>query len=117
MRRFVILEHDHPHLHWDLMIEWGGHLKTWRLSAPPTRHESVRAEPLADHRLMYLDYEGPVSGGRGQVIRWDSGHVVEVLQEVGAWSLQLSGRRLNGTIRLQTTVDGTMICTYSDSAS
>ncbi|MCX7701685.1 MAG: hypothetical protein N2039_12485 [Gemmataceae bacterium] len=117
MRRYVILEHDHPHLHWDLMIEWGGHLKTWRLSAPPTRNESVPAEALADHRLMYLDYEGPVSGGRGHVIRWDSGHVTEVQQDEGALSFRLSGRRLNGTICLQSTADGAVICTYSDSAS
>src|SRR5437879_2020084 len=34
MRRFVILEHDHPQLHWDLMLEAGPALRTWRLSAP-----------------------------------------------------------------------------------
>ena len=29
------------------------------------------AEALGDHRLDYLDYEGPVSGDRGLVSRWD----------------------------------------------
>jgi hypothetical protein len=33
----------------------------------------VRAEPNADHRALYLDYEGPVSGDRGTVTRYDAG--------------------------------------------
>ena len=35
MPRFVILEHDHPVVHWDLMLEAGEALRTWRLAAPP----------------------------------------------------------------------------------
>ena len=31
------------------------------------------AEVLPDHRLAYLDYEGPISGDRGSVTRWDRG--------------------------------------------
>jgi len=73
MPRFVILEHDHPHLHWDLMLEAGGVLKTWRLAKPPVELGPILAEPLGDHRIAYLDYEGPVSGGRGTVTRWDAG--------------------------------------------
>ena len=34
MPRFVILEHDHPSLHWDFILEVGEVLWTWRLSAP-----------------------------------------------------------------------------------
>ena len=37
MPRFVILEHDHPRLHWDLMLQTGDALRTWRLASPPTR--------------------------------------------------------------------------------
>lgn len=74
MPRFVILEHDHPELHWDLMLETGDVLRTWRLAEPPTAiGQSIRAIPIADHRTMYLDYEGPVSGNRGTVNRWDAG--------------------------------------------
>ena len=29
---------------------------------------------LADHRREYLEYEGPVSGGRGNVTRIHQGH-------------------------------------------
>ena len=64
MPRFVILEHDHPVLHWDLMLEAGDVLQTWRLANPPTPGCAIDATALPDHRLTYLDYEGPVSGNR-----------------------------------------------------
>src|SRR5947209_8228766 len=74
MPRFVILEHDHPTLHWDLMLETGPVLKTWRLGKPPElAGERIEMMPIGDHRLFYLDYEGHVSGGRGTVRRWDRG--------------------------------------------
>lgn len=73
MPRYVILTHDHPFLHWDLMLEDAGVLRTWRLLEEPAAGRTVRAERLADHRLAYLDYEGPVSGGRGNVAQWDHG--------------------------------------------
>jgi hypothetical protein len=69
MPRFVILEHDHPELHWDFMLEAGAVLRTWRLAAPPALGQVVAAAASFDHRLLYLDYEGPVSGGRGTVRR------------------------------------------------
>jgi hypothetical protein len=73
MPRYVILTHDHPFPHWDFMLEDGSVLRTWRLLAQPAAGQIVRAEKLPDHRLAYLDYEGPVSGGRGVVARWDYG--------------------------------------------
>ena len=71
--RFVILEHDHPFLHWDLLLEDGEVLKSWRLLHFPKIGFSIPAERMPDHRLMYLDYEGPVSGNRGTVKRFASG--------------------------------------------
>jgi hypothetical protein len=38
---------------------------------PPAAGTTI--ERIADHRRSYLDYEGPVSGNRGQVIRVESG--------------------------------------------
>lgn len=71
--RFVILTHDNPFLHWDLMLESEGVLRTWRLLAEPEPDVVIGAEPLPDHRLAYLDYEGPVSEERGTVEQWDRG--------------------------------------------
>ena len=74
MPRFVILEHQGPRgLHWDLMLQAGEVLATWALAEPPAPGATIAAAALADHRPFYLDYEGPLSGGRGMVTRWDHG--------------------------------------------
>ena len=73
MARFVILEHDWPALHWDLLLEAGGVLRAWRLLAEPGPGRSVPTEANFDHRLIYLDCEGPLTGDRGSVKRWDVG--------------------------------------------
>lgn len=102
MPRFVILEHDHPERHWDLMLEDGAALRTWRLSGPPGEGP-VSAEPSFDHRLMYLDYEGPVSGGRGRVVRWDGGTFAWRGREEGLVVVALAGQRGRGVLRLERT--------------
>ncbi|GBD36867.1 Multifunctional non-homologous end joining DNA repair protein LigD [bacterium HR36] len=71
--RFVLLYHTWPQPHYDLMLEWQGVLKTWRLPIIPEPGLSLTMESLGDHRLAYLDYEGPVSGNRGEVKRIDRG--------------------------------------------
>ena len=97
MPRFVVLEHDHPVLHWDLMLEAGEVLRTWRLAqAPNDEASAIVAEPLLDHRRAYLDYEGPVSGNRGSVKRWDAGEFVNV----GPDTWRFTGQRLRGVARI-----------------
>ena len=72
MPRFAILEHYWPTRHWDFFLESGAVLRAWRLLAEPAAGTSVPSEPNAEHRRLYLDYEGPVNGGRGHVARWDA---------------------------------------------
>jgi hypothetical protein len=100
MPRFVILEHDHPTLHWDLMLEWGDVLRTWRLAEAPTGPGSVNAEPSFDHRLHYLDYEGPVSGNRGSVHRWDHGVYRLEEEQEDRLIVWFEGGRLQGRVLL-----------------
>ena len=68
-RRFVIQKHTTGGAsHYDLMLEAGGALATWRLRRLPTVMKpggSMPAQALPDHRLAYLSYEGEISGGRG----------------------------------------------------
>jgi hypothetical protein len=71
--RFVILEHDHPFLHWDFMLDNGQTLDTWRLLNYPQQGTDIPAEELPQHRQHYLDYEGPISNDRGTVTRIASG--------------------------------------------
>jgi len=74
--RYVILHHtgiERPH--YDLMLELsaGSELSTWRLPHWPP-HPGDQFIPLAKHRRDYLEYQGPVSGNRGQVKRVAAGH-------------------------------------------
>jgi len=69
--QFVVLRHTGvPTPHFDVMLERapGEALLTWRAPSWPMPVLTVLT-PLDDHRAVYLDYEGPVSGGRGQVQR------------------------------------------------
>ena len=101
MPRFVILEHDHPMRHWDLMLESGTILRTWRLPAFPRSGETIAAEATFDHRLVYLDYEGPISGGRGRVIRRESGTFAWQTQAVDRVVVRVDGEQLRGVLRLE----------------
>lgn len=100
MPRFVILIHDHPHLHWDFMLESDGALRTWRLESPPEPGREIPAEPLADHRIAYLDYEGPVSGNRGEVRRWDAGTYEVVSETAAELAVTLRGSKVRGRATL-----------------
>lgn len=110
MRQYVILRHDFPELHWDLMLENEGVLQTWRLNSPPTLdHASdessidLIAEALPDHRLAYLEYEGPVSGDRGEVSRWDRGTFSLLEQSDQLIVALLTGDELAGRVTLEKT--------------
>lgn len=104
MPRFVVLEHDWPARHWDLLLEAGPVLRAWRLLADPAG-EPVPAEPNFDHRLLYLDYEGPVAGDRGTVRRWDVGTFEGDIRGP-EWRVRLAGRRLAGIAILSRVGDG-----------
>lgn len=106
MSRFVILIHDHPCVHWDLLVQRGEMLRSWRLLESPERWRSaaesivLSAESIDDHRLLYLDYEGSVSRERGHVVRWDHGQVEWLAESESSIRLRLSGSRLIGELTL-----------------
>ena len=105
MPRFVILRHECPTdyvrpSHWDLMVEQGGVLRTWAMQSLPVAGATLEVEALADHRLDYLDYEGPVAGDRGSVQRWDAGTYDVEHEETGRLAIRVAGRQLQGIITL-----------------
>jgi DNA polymerase Ligase (LigD) len=102
MPRFAILGHDHPAPHWDLFFEDGPVLRSWRLLGDLAPGIAVPAEATADHRLLYLDYEGPVSGGRGQVTRVDAGTFEWQSHTSDCSIVRLSGQRFVGRLTLET---------------
>jgi len=112
--RYVILEHNYPERHWDLMLECGDVLRTWRLAAPPRPGRPVRAQTSLDHRLLYLDYEGPVSKGRGRVVRWDSGAFAWLADESERVLLRLQGERCRGAAELRRVTPDEWSVTFSE---
>jgi len=101
MPRYVILTHDFPTLHWDFLVECGEALKSWRLPETPRAGHCLSAQALDDHRMLYLDYEGPVSGDRGTVVRWDHGQCTWLASDApDTLRLQLRGHRLRGCVEL-----------------
>jgi len=119
MPRFVLLRHECPigyekPSHWDLMLEANELLQTWELRQLPAAWvhalgdatdlpacASVLAIRLADHRLAYLDYEGPISGNRGTVRRCDGGTYEIVGQDDRLLQVSLSGNFLQGAVHLR----------------
>ena len=102
MPRFVILRHDSPRgVHYDLMLEVGDALKTWALPQPPEAGVEMTCDALPDHRLAYLDYEGPISGERGSVTRWDRGTCRIIEQSDTQWIVEFRGEKLVGRVTLK----------------
>src|SRR4051794_38131373 len=111
MPRYVILQHEkpaapRPGTHWDFMLEHDGVLRTWALSHEPQIGAEIAADQLPDHRLFYLDYEGPVSDGRGTVAQWDCGQYEMITIADNRLAIRLSGRRLNCTVDLLRAASG-----------
>ena len=128
MPRFVLLFHECPPdyerpSHWDFMLEFGPALRTWTLRELPAAwraaHDTtaslpwkcpplalgdcVDAEQLADHRLEYLSFEGPLSLERGRVFRVESGDFRVPAAEgnaAGCLQVEVSGGLLRGIVTL-----------------
>ncbi len=100
------------------MLEQNGVLATWQLTTLPAawhhflklaaiqENDTVLAIRLADHRLAYLDYEGPISGNRGEVYRIEEGTFEIEQQSKESLRVVLVGKKLRGVVQLtQTTND------------
>ena len=59
------------------------------------------AEALPDHRIAYLEYEGPVSGDRGEVRRWDRGSLTLLELNDDSLVALLTGEELAGRVTLK----------------
>lgn len=103
--RFVILRHELPAedargSHWDFMLQWGESLRTWAFEELPGEATAANCRALADHRLAYLDYEGPVSGNRGTVARFDRGEFELRSETAERLRMELHGEKLKGRLTL-----------------
>lgn len=110
----MVLRHTLPDgsSHFDWLIDRPGapRVPTFRCDASPASAEAFDADRLPDHRRIYLEYEGPISGDRGRVDRVASGRVLEaalddaaprVRCDFGAGPVVLEGRAVPGGNRLR----------------
>ena len=98
--RYVVLSHGGvPEPHFDLMFETdpGGMLLTWRTLVWPITEETALVR-LGEHRRDYLDYEGPLTDGRGYVNRIAGGNCTVTWTTRHDFTLRLADRN---TLRLQ----------------
>jgi hypothetical protein len=115
--------------HCDLMLEADGSLRTWAITELPcswratlgaiagsnrregkapaepaaiafTSEQALIAERLADHRLAYLVYEGPISNNRGTVRRLDFGTYSTIEEFADRWIVNLAGHSIRGRLSL-----------------
>lgn len=101
MPQFVVLEHDWPEPHFDLLLENGASLLAFRLPKLPDEAGCVPVRRLFDHRLIYLTYEGEVPGGKGRVVRRMAGDWRLVEQTGGLWLLELQTATRRWSARLE----------------
>jgi hypothetical protein len=97
--KFVIQEHSKSGtVHWDLMLEMGDVLKTFRLELPPDEllQHKTSATRIFDHPLKFLTYEGSVNDGRGNVKIADAGTYHTLSEGENCRELQLDGSILKG---------------------
>ncbi len=104
---FVLLHHITEDSHYDLMVDNGESLDTWQIDEGDfsllISGKTITARLLEPHRRDYLDYEGPVSKGRGRVKRYDRGEYTLLLHKKNLLSLMLRGERLTGKIEIRIT--------------
>lgn len=119
--RFVILWHEMPagsarRSHWDLMLETSpsAPLRTWALEDEPRLGARITAQPLADHRREYLDYEGPLTQNRGHVTQWDRGTYRMSSQAEQQCEVELNGSRLNCRLRIESADNQTAVLSFSE---
>lgn len=103
-RRFVILRHaDGVGEHFDLMIENGERLATWKFPSfpDPAVPASVLGQRIGEHRRIYLEYEGPISNDRGEVTREDEGNCRIEAATDSLWVFDAEGSRFLGKFELR----------------
>jgi len=93
------------------MLEKEGVLQTWRLNLLPGNAPFL-AEKIHDHRLEYLEYEGPVSNNSGIVKRMDTGDYEIIADTESFMIIQLLGGKYQGQINFDRMGTETFLGTF-----
>ena len=120
MSKFVIQKHiKADDTHWDLMLQAGSVLQTWRLDRPPKKlqGQTITAIKIFDHPLKFLTYEGTVNDGQGQVEIADSGTCHIIKRSETKIEFELHGKILKGNFILELVADNGWQLSYLLSGS
>ncbi len=75
-------------------------LMTWELSSLLTSQNKQVVRRLANHRMLYLDFQGPLSNDRGTVKLIDSGSLEWMTLESERLIARLEGQTIAGRLTL-----------------
>ncbi len=99
-KKFVVQKHqkESEPTHWDLMLESGNCLETYRLAELPEKwgKETIEAVKILDHPLKFLSYQGSVNKGKGRVEIADCGTYRILERDDKQRLLEFAGNILNG---------------------
>ena len=102
--RFVIQRHtrDVERPHWDLMLENGTVLETYRVCLPPEDwgDKPVEAVRIFDHPLKFLSYEGSVNKGKGRVKIADCGTYRLIKKDENQQQISFAGKLFRGEFQI-----------------
>jgi hypothetical protein len=110
--RFVIHHHLAEKEHYDFMIETKENemLTTWRIALSDLdllqKGAEVKAQRIQNHKKFFLDYEGPLSSGKGSIIIFDSGFCKINLKAGNRFECEISGEIFKGIIRITPAENG-----------
>lgn len=102
-RPTVLLRHTLPdgsfHFDWMLARDGVGPLLTFRLEQDISEgSDGFTGKHLPDHRRVYLEYEGPISGDRGRVDRVAHGTCVIMAESQDELRIRLDLGRCRGIV-------------------
>jgi bifunctional non-homologous end joining protein LigD len=105
LRRFVIQRHERQgeEAHWDLMLETGEILETYRIgkSLEEWGDKPMEAVKIFDHPLKFLSYEGSVNKGKGTVKIADAGTYEVIDKTEDTRRIRFNGNVLKGEFELR----------------
>ncbi len=103
-KRYVIQQHFLPDgtFHFDLMFEEENVLKTYQLKdiQKLINGEKILGKNIQDHRIIYLDYEGEISGNRGYVKIFDKGFYITNKKDSNLIEFVVESSQFNGEIKI-----------------
>ena len=89
--------------HYDFLIKKNDILQCWQFSSIANIEigELIFCKKIFDHRLKYLNYQGPISNNRGKVQIIQNGFLEIIIQEDNLVRFRIDSELLNGNFEIR----------------